>query len=107
MKHLKVGDAMSGMLLKLSGLSTVVVLATVLISPTPVRADTIFDVEHARATARAGRPLSDHDIEYLDRWGALSESPGWRRGYYDEPGYDSYYQDERPAYRRKNSRWRR
>lgn len=36
------------------------------------RADTIFEVEHARANARAGGPVSEYDRELLDRWGALS-----------------------------------
>ena len=31
-------------------------------------ADTIFDVEHARADARAGR-VSRNDLEYVIRWG--------------------------------------
>ena len=31
-------------------------------------ADTIFEVEHARADARAGR-VSRNDLEYLIRWG--------------------------------------
>lgn len=42
-------------------------------------ADTIFEVEHARANARAGGPVSAYDAELLDRWGALSGTPGWRR----------------------------
>ena len=34
-------------------------------------ADTIFDVEHARADARAGR-VSENDLEFLRRWGGPS-----------------------------------
>ena len=36
------------------------------------RADTIWDVESARANARAGGPISAYDAELLDRWGCLS-----------------------------------
>ncbi len=41
-------------------------------------ADTLFDVEHARATARVGGPVSDHDAEFLERWGTHSGTPEWR-----------------------------
>lgn len=37
-----------------------------------VRADSYWDVEHARANARAGGPLSAHDAELLERYGCLS-----------------------------------
>ena len=30
------------------------------------------ELEHARANARAGGPISDRDAELLDRWGCLS-----------------------------------
>lgn len=42
-------------------------------------ADTIFEVEHARNTARVGGPVSDHDAELLNRWGAHSGTPDWRQ----------------------------
>jgi hypothetical protein len=54
-----------------------------LLAATPAAADTIFDVEHARGTARAGGPVSAHDAEFLNRWGALSGTPG-SRGRYSE-----------------------
>ena len=38
----------------------------------PARADNIWDVENARANARAGGPVSAYDAELLDRWGCLS-----------------------------------
>jgi hypothetical protein len=46
------------------------VLATLV--PAAVRADNIWDVENARANARAGGPVSAYDAELLDRWGCLS-----------------------------------
>ncbi|MBA4132045.1 MAG: hypothetical protein C0519_11540 [Hyphomicrobium sp.] len=42
------------------------------------KADNYFEVEHARANARAGGPISDRDAELLDRYGALSGTPDWR-----------------------------
>jgi len=43
-----------------------------------VKADNYFEVEHARANARAGGPVSERDAELLDRYGALSGTPDWR-----------------------------
>jgi hypothetical protein len=40
--------------------------------PTSVAADTWLEVEHARANARAGGPISDSDAELLERYGCLS-----------------------------------
>ena len=42
--------------------------------PVSVHADTIWEVENARANARAGGPVSAFDAELLDRWGCLSGS---------------------------------
>ena len=41
-------------------------------APVSVCADNIWDVENARANARAGGPVSAYDRELLDRWGCLS-----------------------------------
>ncbi len=54
------------------------------IAAAPATADTIFDVEHARGAARAGGPVSAHDAEFLNRWGALSGTPGWRGRYSED-----------------------
>lgn len=37
-----------------------------------VRADSYWEVEHARANARAGGPVSERDAELLERYGCLS-----------------------------------
>ena len=50
-----------------AGLSVLAVLG-----PAAVHADTIWDVENARANARAGGPVSAFDRELLERWGCLS-----------------------------------
>ncbi|WP_181335546.1 hypothetical protein [Hyphomicrobium methylovorum] len=52
-----------------TGIFIVAITATAAVSS--ARADTIFDVEHARANARAGL-VSEYDAEMLQRWGALS-----------------------------------
>jgi hypothetical protein len=38
----------------------------------PAAADTWMEVEHARANARAGGPISGQDAELLERYGCLS-----------------------------------
>jgi hypothetical protein len=52
-------------------------------------ADNYFEVEHARANARAGGPISDRDAELLDRYGALSGTPDWRARAPAPYGYQS------------------
>lgn len=58
------------------GLSALTVLAA-----TPARADSYWEVEHARANARAGGPVSARDAELLERYGCLS---GTRSGFCDQ-----------------------
>lgn len=38
----------------------------------PAWADSYWEVEHARANARAGGPVSERDAELLERYGCLS-----------------------------------
>ncbi|MGQ0457524.1 MAG: hypothetical protein ACT4OU_10730 [Hyphomicrobium sp.] len=59
MKHLSIG--------------ALAVCAIALGSPLTAHADGRYDVEHARANARAGGPVSEYDYELLERWGHLSE----------------------------------
>ena len=42
------------------------------LAPLSVRADNIWEVENARANARAGGPTNANDRELLGRWGCLS-----------------------------------
>ncbi len=56
----------------------VAAVASVALLPVSSRADTIFEVEHARANDRAGL-VSEYDAELLRRWGRLSGNyPAWR-----------------------------
>jgi hypothetical protein len=36
------------------------------------QADSMWELENARANARAGGPVGDYDEELLERWGCLS-----------------------------------
>lgn len=64
-----------------------------------VQADSYFDVEHARMTANAGGPVSDHDAELLERHGAYSGTPDWRR--YTRGSYSYRHDgDDRPVRRK-------
>ena len=68
-------------------------------------ADTIFEVENARANARARGPVSNLDAELLNRWGALSGTPGWRHHYSesfdddDTGGRRWWHRERRHTYR--------
>lgn len=62
-------------------------------------AESIYEVEGARANARAGGPVSEHDAFLLERYGALSGTGDWRHRVRDR--YVIYYDDYRPR-RHKN-----
>ena len=59
-------------------LALAAVAAFAISSAAAAEADTIFDVENARAVARSGGVVSDEQIEFLQRYGALSGTPGAR-----------------------------
>ena len=67
----------------------------------PSYADTIFEVEHARAIARSGGPITEMDADLLRKYGALSGSPGWRHRY-DQSADGGYYgYSERRVHRQR------
>ena len=80
------------------------VISVAALTAAPAFADTIFEVENARANARAGGPVSNLDAELLNRWGALSGTPGWRHRYSerfddDDTGYQRWWlRSHRRAY---------
>lgn len=61
-------------------------------------ADNYWEVENARANARAGGPVSERDAELLDRYGALSGTPDWRARAPAPYGYKSGTPRQRKAY---------
>lgn len=62
-------------IVKWAALATVAVIAA---APTTVAADSYWEVEAARANARAGGPTNARDAELLERYGCLS---GTRSGF--------------------------
>ena len=72
--------------------------ACFLIAPTAVSADSYWEVEAARANARAGGPTNARDAELLERYGCLS---GTRSGFCERLDHGG-----RRAYRAKKHRAR-
>ncbi|MEQ1651248.1 MAG: peptidase M48 [Hyphomicrobium sp.] len=73
--------------------------------PAMAGATAAFELEHARANARAGGPISEYDAELLERWGNSSGGPDWRKqyraqqGYYDDAPVQRRYKKHRRVYR--------
>lgn len=55
------------------------------------------ELEHARANARAGGPVSERDAELLERWGCSSGTRNPVCGNYDRPTR-RYYRPRRHRY---------
>lgn len=79
---------MKTMMLSVLGVSAILAAA---VTPASAGMGTAYELEHARANARAGGPISEYDAELLERWGNSTGGPDWRKqyraqqGYYDEP----------------------
>lgn len=69
------------------------------LGPAPARADSYWELEHARANARAGGPVSERDAELLERYGCLSGT--------DSAFCKKLSQRDKRAYRQKPRRARR
>lgn len=80
-------------------------LATIglILLATPVKADNIYEVEGARANARAGGIINDRDAELLDRYGATTGSGKWR---YRTDGFHDYVRNAPRGERYRSRRWR-
>lgn len=63
------------------------------------RADSYWELEHARANARAGGPVSERDAELLERYGCLS---GTKSAFCKQLG-----QRDKKRYRKERRRARR
>jgi hypothetical protein len=50
-------------------------------TPALAGAGTAYELEHARANARAGGPISEYDAELLERWGNSTGGPDSRKQY--------------------------
>lgn len=62
--------------------------ALLLTGGTAASADSYFEVESARANARAGGPVSERDAELLNRYGCLS---GTRSAFCERQRANNYY----------------
>ena len=58
--------------MRIKSLAALAVLAIAAAIPTGVSADSYWEVEAARANARAGGPTNARDAELLNRYGCLS-----------------------------------
>lgn len=47
-------------------------IAAIMLMGAAAQADSYWELEHARANARAGGPVSERDAELLERYGCLS-----------------------------------
>jgi hypothetical protein len=55
-----------------TGFAALSLSAFAALAPAAARADSYWELEHARANARAGGPVSERDAELLERYGCLS-----------------------------------
>lgn len=77
-------------------------IASGLASPVFAGPTAAFELEHARANARAGGPISDYDAELLERWGNSTGGPDWRKQYRAQKGYrDVPVQSDRDKSKRR------
>ena len=74
------------------------VAALAVAGPMPVAADSYWEVEAARANARAGGPTNARDAELLERYGCLS---GTRSQFCERLSYGG---NERRYYRQRRTR---
>lgn len=70
-----------------AGLASALAIASGGASPAVAGSTAAFELEHARANARAGGPISDYDAELLERWGNSSGGPDWRKQYRADKAY--------------------
>ncbi len=80
--------------MRLAALTALSAAAFVMLAPSIASADSYWDVEAARANARAGGPTNERDAELLERYGCLSgtnsafcqrQARGERPYYYRQP----------------------
>ena len=64
--------------MRTTSLTAIAIAALAVAAPTTVSADSYWEVEAARANARAGGPTNARDAELLERYGCLSGSDASR-----------------------------
>jgi len=83
-----------------TGFAALALSAVAALAPAAARADSYWELEHARANARAGGPVSERDAELLERYGCLS---GTRSAFCDGLRYGT----KKRLYRAERKRARR
>ena len=86
--------------MKLAGLAAVSAAAFAIALPTMASAQSYWDVEAARANARAGGPTNAFDADLLARYGCLSGTRSafcQRQANGERPYYRSYRKPRRSA----------
>jgi hypothetical protein len=89
-----VAESLEMQMLKVAAQILLAVCALTAMAPPSARADSFWELEHARANARAGGPVSDRDAELLERYGCLS---GTKSAFCESlnPGKKKVYRAER------------
>ncbi|MTD93521.1 hypothetical protein GIW81_04130 [Hyphomicrobium sp. xq] len=67
------------------------VAMAIALAPTAASADSVSEIENARAKERSGLYLNDRDREQLRRWGGNSDYGRYAYRAYDDGHYDGYY----------------
>jgi hypothetical protein len=86
--------------MRLAGLAALSAAAFVMTAPSIVSAQSYWDVEAARANARAGGPTNAFDADLLARYGCLSGTRSafcQRQANGERPYYRSYRKPRRSA----------
>jgi len=83
--------------MRILGLAAIAAAGLAVTVPNVAQADSYWEVEAARANARAGGPTNARDAELLDRYGCLS---GTRSAFCERQAYG----DAPRTYKRKRSR---
>jgi hypothetical protein len=73
--------------------------ALLLLGPAAAQADSFWEVEHARANARAGGPTNSRDAELLERYGCLSGTRSAFCERLDHPRRKTYRAKRKRAHR--------
>lgn len=76
---------------------TIIAMSLALMAPALALADSYWDLESARANARAGGPVSEYDAELLERYGCLS---GTKNSFCEKLRHRDAYRNDR-AYKKR------
>lgn len=84
--------------MRISSSTFAVAAGLMLVAMPAAQADSYYEVESARANARAGGPTNERDRELLEKYGALSGTRG-----YSKSGLHKVGQNNRAHYRKRRN----